>query len=246
MDLEGKTALITGGSTGIGRAVALKLASLKVNIAINYSSSKEEAVKTLEDVKKFGGNARIYQADVSNCSQVEEMCKAVIQDFGKLDILINNAGATNYVALNDLDGLLDEYWDRAFNVNVKGAFYTSRSCMLELKKNTGCIVNITSIAGFSGKGSSIAYAASKAAGISLTKSLAHVLAPEVKVNSIAPGIVLTRWVEGQEDHIRRQSEGTLLGRVATPEDVANMTVAIIQGGDFVTGQTLVVDGGCTL
>jgi 3-oxoacyl-[acyl-carrier protein] reductase len=174
------------------------------------------------------------------------MCRNVINDFGKIDILINNAGTTNYVALNDLDGMLDEYWDSAFNVNVKGAFYTSRCCQNELKKNNGCIVNITSIAGFNGKGSSIAYAASKAAGISLTKSLAHVFAPDVRVNSIAPGIVLTRWVEGQEEHIRKHSEGTPLGRIATPEDVANMTSAIIQGGDFVTGQTVVVDGGWTI
>ena len=246
MELKGKTAIITGGSTGIGRAIALKLASNGVNIAINYSKSLEEAQKTIDEVRKLGVQGDIYKANVSNSLKVEEMCKSVMNDFGKIDILVNNAGTTNYVALEDLNGLLDEYWDNAFNVNVKGAFYTSRCCQKELKKNNGCIINITSIAGFNGTGSSIAYSASKAAGISLTKSLAHVFAPEVRVNSIAPGIVLTRWVEGQEDHIKKYSDGTPLGRVATPEDVAEMASAIIQGGDFVTGQTLVVDGGFTL
>jgi len=246
MELKGKTAIITGGSTGIGRAIALKLASNGVNIAINYSKSLEEAQKTIDEVRKLGVQGDIYKANVSNSLEVEEMCKSVMNDFGKIDILVNNAGTTNYVALEDLNGLLDEYWDNAFNVNVKGAFYTSRCCQKELKKNNGCIINITSIAGFNGTGSSIAYSASKAAGISLTKSLAHVFAPEVRVNSIAPGIVLTRWVEGQEDHIKKYSDGTPLGRVATPEDVAEMASAIIQGGDFVTGQTLVVDGGFTL
>jgi len=245
MILEGKTALITGGSTGIGRAIALKLASLGVNIAINYSRSQKEAEKTLEDVKLLGVMGGIYKADVSNSSQIEDMYKNVMDHFGRIDILINNAGTTDYVPMNDLEGLLDEYWDRAFNVNVKGAFYTSRICQNELKKNNGCIINITSIAGVNGKGSSIAYAASKAACISLTKSLAQVFAPEVRVNSIAPGVVLTRWVEGHEDHVNQYKE-TPLGRVATPEDVASMTSAIIQGGDFVTGQTVVVDGGWTL
>jgi len=245
MDLVGKTALITGGSTGIGRAIALELASLGANIAIIYSRSFDDAVKTLEDVQKQGVEGKIYQADVSKASEIEDMYQRVMNDFHRVDILINNAGTTNFVPMDDLDGLLDEHWDRAFNVNVKGAFYMSRVCKKELKKNNGCIINITSIAGLNGRGSSIAYAASKAAGISLTKSLAQVLAPEVRVNSIAPGVVLTRWVEGNTGHVE-QYEDTPLGRVAHPEDVANITTAIIKGGDFVTGQTVVVDGGWTL
>lgn len=245
MILVGRTALITGGGTGIGRAIALKLASMGVNIAINYSRSLDEAEKTVRDVEAFGVIAKPYKADVSIASEVDEMCQNVIKDFDTIDILVNNAGTTNYVPLNDLDGLKDEYWDNAFNVNVKGAFYTSRACKNELKKNKGCIINITSIAGLNGNGSSIAYAASKAASISLTKSFARVLAPEVKVNAIAPGVVKTRWVDGQVSHVK-QYEETPLGRIACPEDVANITSAIIQGGDFVTGQTVVVDGGWTL
>ncbi|MGP4040833.1 SDR family NAD(P)-dependent oxidoreductase [Gracilibacillus sp. D59] len=246
MELQGKTVLVTGAATGIGRAIAIKLAKKGANIAINYTKSIKEAEQTLEEVSSLGVGGLLVQANVSENEQVKKMCNQVLNKFGSIDILVNNAGATNFVVLEDLEGMKDEYWDNAFNVNVKGMFYTSRACQEELKKNKGCIVNITSIAGFNGTGSSMAYAASKAAGISVTKSLARVLAPEVRVNSIAPGIVLTRWVNGQESHIDKHSNGTLLGRIALPEDVADMVYGIVAGGDFVTGQTIVVDGGFTI
>ncbi|MDQ0257333.1 3-oxoacyl-[acyl-carrier protein] reductase [Evansella vedderi] len=246
MKIKGKTALITGASTGIGRSIAVKLASEGANIIINYSRSTEEAEKTLSMIRDVGARGMIYQADVSDKIQVEKMFKEALEQFNGIDILVNNAGTTDFVPLKDLDGLLDEYWDRAFNVNVKGMFYTSRVCASELKKNKGCIVNITSIAGLNGNGSSIAYAASKAAGISVTKSLARVLAPRVRVNSIAPGVVKTRWVDGQEEHVDQYRDGTLLNRVASPDDVAEITAGIIEGGDFVTGQTIVVDGGWSI
>jgi 3-oxoacyl-[acyl-carrier protein] reductase len=246
MDIKNKTALITGGATGIGKAVALNLAREGANIVINYSKSLKEAKETLEEINQCGVKGLILQGDVSDNKQVVRMFQQIIDHFGRIDILVNNAGTTNFVPLEDLNGLLEEYWDRTLNVNVKGMFFTSRACAEELKKNKGCIVNITSIAGIHGTGSSIAYAASKAAGISITKSLARVLAPDVRVNSIAPGIVNTRWVNGYEDHVKRYSEGTPLGRAAYPEDVANMVNAIILGGDFVTGQTIVVDGGWSI
>ncbi|WP_026699755.1 SDR family NAD(P)-dependent oxidoreductase [Salibacterium aidingense] len=246
MNINGKTILITGASTGIGRAIAVKLAEEKTNIIINYSSSKQEAETTLNMVKEKGSDGIIYRADVSKQKEVESMCREAVNQFESIDVLINNAGATNFVPLHDLEGMLDEYWDKALNVNVKGIFYTSRACKDELEKNNGSILNITSIAGCNGTGSSIAYAASKAAGISLTKSLARVFAPSVRVNSIAPGVVLTRWVEGQDEHIQKHSEGTPLGRPASPEDISNMAHALLKGGDFVTGQTIVVDGGYTI
>ncbi|SHN26800.1 SDR family NAD(P)-dependent oxidoreductase [Gracilibacillus kekensis] len=246
MELQGKTVLVTGAATGIGRAIALKLARKGTNIAVNYTKSINEAEQTLEEIKALGVQGMLVQADVSDNKQVTKMCNHVLNKLGAIDILVNNAGTTNYVALEDLDGMKDEYWDNAFNVNVKGMFYTSRACQEELRKNKGCIVNVTSIAGFNGSGSSMAYAASKAAGISVTKSLARALAPDVRVNSVAPGIVLTRWVNGQEEHIDKHSSGTLLERVAKPEDVADMVYGIIAGGDFVTGQTIVVDGGFTI
>jgi 3-oxoacyl-[acyl-carrier protein] reductase len=246
MQIKNKTVLITGGATGIGKAVALNLAREGANIVINYSRSIKEAEETLTEIEQLGVKGLILQADVSDNKQVVRLCQQTIEHFGSIDILINNAGTTDFVPLEDLDGLLEEYWDNALNVNVKGMFFTSRACADELKKNKGCIVNITSIAGFNGAGSSIAYAASKAAGISITKSLAKVLAPDVRVNSIAPGIVITRWVKDYEDHVKKYSDGSPLGRAAYPEDVANMVNGMISGGDFVTGQTIVVDGGWSI
>lgn len=241
--LQGKTALITGGATGIGRAIALKLAQEGVNIAINYSRSQEDALKTQEEIKAINVACRIYQANIAKDQDVRTMVSQVVEDFGQLDILVNSAGMTYFVQHADLEGMKDEYWDEIFSVNVKGVFNTCRAAADALKRQKGCIVNITSIAGLTGLGSSIAYCASKAAEISVTKSLARVLAPEVRVNSVAPGVVLTRWVKGHEEHITRMAEGTPLQRVCTPEDVAEVAYSLIANAGFVTGQTWVVDGG---
>ncbi|KJR46961.1 3-oxoacyl-[acyl-carrier protein] reductase [Desulfosporosinus sp. I2] len=241
--LNDKTALITGGGTGIGRAVALKLAQSGVNIAINFSRSEQEALKTCQEVKNMGVRCQIYKADVARDVQIREMVSQVTSDFGKLDILVNSAGTTHFVEHSDLEGLKEEYWDEILGVNVKGLFFCCRAASSELKKNQGCIVNIASIAGLTGLGSSIAYSASKAAAISITKSLARVLAPEVRVNAVAPGIVQTRWVEGKDEHISRLAAGTPLGRIATPDDIAEVVYSLIAHAGFVTGQTIVVDGG---
>lgn len=241
--LENKIALITGGGTGIGRAVAIRLAKEKVSIAINYSRSEKDAQETKEEVEALGVKCKIYKASVSADEQVKQMITQVVNDFGKLDILINNAGTTHFVPHSDLEGMKDEYWDDIFSVNVKGMFFCCRAAAPELKKTKGVIVNITSIAGLNGLGSSIAYSASKAAAISVTKSLARVLAPEIRVLSVAPGIVLTRWVEGQDDHIERLAGTTPMKRIAVPDDVAELVYGVIAHAGFVTGQTIVVDGG---
>lgn len=241
--IENNVALITGGGTGIGRAVALRLAKEKVNIAINYSRSEKDALATKKEVEEYGVRCEIYQASVSSDAEVKKMIDQVVKDFGKLDILVNNAGTTHFVPHSDLEGMKDEYWDDIFSVNVKGLFFCCRAASSELKKTNGVIVNITSIAGLNGLGSSIAYSASKAAAISVTKSLARVLAPEVRVLSVAPGVVLTRWVEGQDDHIERLAGTTPMKRVAVPEDVAELVYGVIAHAGFVTGQTIVVDGG---
>ncbi len=241
--LNNKVALITGGGTGIGRAVALRLAQEKVNIAVNYSRSEKNASETKQEVEALGVKCEIYKASVSSDQEVRAMIEKVVNDFGSVDILVNNAGTTKFVPHADLEGMKDEYWDDVFSVNVKGLFFCCRAAADELRKTKGVIVNITSIAGLTGLGSSIAYSASKAAAISVTKSLARVLAPEVRVLSVAPGIVLTRWVEGQEDHIERLAGTTPLKRVAVPEDVAELVYGVIAHAGFVTGQTIVVDGG---
>jgi 3-oxoacyl-[acyl-carrier protein] reductase len=241
--LKGKTALITGAGTGIGRSVALRLAAAGADIAINYSRSKKEALQTQREVEESGVRSLVYKADVADDGEVRAMVRKTIETLGRLDVLVNNAGVTYFVDHADLEGLKEEYWDRIMAVNVKGMFFCCRAAAGELKKRKGCIINITSVAGLMGLGSSIAYAASKAAAISLTKSLARVMAPEVRVNGIAPGIVLTRWVEGQEDHVQRLARGTPMGRIATAEDVSEVVYALITQAGFVTGQSIVVDGG---
>jgi 3-oxoacyl-[acyl-carrier protein] reductase len=241
--LQGKVALITGGGTGIGKAVALLLAKSGVNIAINYSRSENEALITRNEVESLGVRCLTYRANVSKDDEVRTMLNMVLNDFGKLDILVNNAGMTHFVDHVDLEGLKEEFWDDIIGVNVKGTFFCSRAAASELKKTHGCIINMASIAGLTGLGSSIAYSASKAAVISVNKSLARVLAPEVRVNAVAPGIVQTRWVEGKDEHIAHLAAGTPLGRVATPDDIAEVVYSLIAHAGFVTGQTIVVDGG---
>ncbi|OXM85485.1 SDR family NAD(P)-dependent oxidoreductase [Paenibacillus rigui] len=241
--MKGKVAVITGSATGIGKAIALRLAKEGVHITINYSKSETEALETRKQIEALGVKSLLFKANVSDDFQVRQMIRETVATFGRLDILVNNAGVTNFVNHADLEELKEEYWNQVMDVNVKGLFFCCRAAASELKKQNGCIVNITSVAGLTGLGSSIAYAASKAAAISVTKSLARVMAPEVRVNSVAPGIVQTRWVEGQQDHITRLAEGTPLGRIATPEDVAETAYSIIAHSHFVTGEVIKVDGG---
>jgi 3-oxoacyl-[acyl-carrier protein] reductase len=243
VEAKGKVALITGAATGIGRSTALALAGLGASVVVNYSRSREEAEQTAADARARGGRATVLKADVADDREVRAMVEQVVQTYGRIDILVNNAGRTHYVEMNDLDGVQEAQWDEIFDTNVKGTFFVTRACARELKKTRGCVINVTSIAGYLGRGSSIPYAVSKAAGINLTKCLARALAPEVRVNAVAPGVVNTRWVAGRTEHVKRQSEGTLLGRLAGPDDIADPILGLILHADFVTGQTLIVDGG---
>lgn len=240
---QAKVALITGGGTGIGRAVSLSLAAQSVNVAVNYSRSEKEAAATVKEIENLGAAGFAVKANVADDTEVRVMIQDVIRHFGRIDYLVNCAGTTVYVALDDLDGLKPEYWDQIMDVNVKGLFSVCRAAAPHLKQTRGSIVNITSVSGITGIGSSIAYAASKAAAISVTKSLARVLAPEVRVNSVAPGIVMTRWVDGREDHVKKLGEHTPLGRCCDAGDVAAVVVPLLVSALMMTGQTVVVDGG---
>ena len=245
-NLEGRTALVTGSATGAGAAIALALADKGVKIGVNYSRSKDAAEETLEQIRARGVDATIFQCNVADDAQVVEMVAHTVDALGRLDILVNNAGTTHFVPHTDLDGLSESMWDDIMQINVKGAYFASRAAMPHLKKSSdGCIVNISSIAGLMGSGSSIAYAASKAALNSMTLSLARAFAPEVRVNAIAPGVILTRWVDGKQAFIETYVEKTPLHKASTPEDVAHMAIFLAEAHG-VTGQTLVIDGGYTL
>jgi len=246
MDKTGKIALITGAGTGIGKAVALSLAAKGIHIVVNYSRSIEDAEKTAAEVRNLGVSCLLQKANVADDSQVRIMIEEVVRHFGRLHYLVNNAGTTDYVDYANLEGLTEEFWDRSLSVNVKGTFFVSRAAVPHLKQTKGSIVNLASISGITGKGSSIAYATSKAAVIGLTKSLALTLAPDIRVNAVAPGIVMTRWVDGREAHVKRLSEGTPLGRACFAEDVAEVVVPLLVSESMITGQTIVVDGGATI
>ncbi len=244
--LDGKAALITGGGTGIGRATALLFAGEGADVAVNYSKSQAEAEATAADIQALGRRALAVCADVSDDAAVQNMVDRVFAELGRLDILVNNAGTTRFVPLDDLEGLTDEAWDAIFDVNARGTFYCSRAAIPKIRATGGGhIVNTASIAGIIGQGSSMAYCASKSAVINLTRSLAVSQAPDICVNAIAPGVVDTRWVVGQDEFLQKNREATPLKRIATPEDVAKAFFGLVIN-DFITGQTLVVDGGKTL
>ncbi|MCH8025712.1 MAG: glucose 1-dehydrogenase [Chloroflexi bacterium] len=252
MELSGKCAIVTGSAVGVGRATALELAKRGANVVVNYSRSEDEAKETVAMVEALGAEALLVRADVSNDAEVRAMVAAAVDAFGGIHVLVNNAGTTAFVNFADLEGMTEELWDRILAVNLKGPFFCARAAAEAMKSSgEGAIVNIASIAGVKAIGSSIAYAASKAGLINLTVALARVLAPEVRVNCVAPGFIDTRWLRQglgdiYEPAKQRTAEQTPLGRVATPEDVAQIVLSLIEGADFVTGQTIVIDGGSAI
>jgi 3-oxoacyl-[acyl-carrier protein] reductase len=241
-----RVALVTGSATGIGRAVAWRFAERGFAVTVNYSKSKDEAEETAEGVRARGGLAIVVEADVADDTAVRAMVERTVETFGGLDVLVNNAATTYFVPHTDLDGLTGQVWDDILSVNLKGTFFGCRAAMPHLKGRGGNIVNIASVAGVAGSGSSIAYAASKGAVITLTKSLAKAFAPEVRVNAVAPGPVQTRWLADHQDMVEAAMTLTPLKRPATPEDVAAVALFLADETSLMTGQVLVVDGGRTI
>ncbi len=241
-----KVAFVTGSATGIGRAVATRLAKEGLAVAVNYSRSEKEAQETLNEVKKLGVPAILCRGSVADEEAVRAMVGRCREELGGLDVLVNNAGTTRFIDHKDLKSLTNEVWDEILGVNLKGTFFCCREALPLLQERKGSIVNITSVAGLQGHGSSIAYAASKAAVNCLTKSLARAFGPNVRVNAVAPGPVLTRWLADHMDHVARSLQITPMGRAAIPEDIADAVCFLALGTSLMTGQVVVVDGGRTM
>jgi len=252
MELRGKAALVTGSATGIGRATALALARRGTDVLINYTRSETEAKATVEDVQALGRRALLVRGDVSDDASARAMVAACERDLGRLDVLVNCAGTTHFAPSEDLEAITPEIWDRIFDVNVRGTFFVTRAAAPLLKRSgRGAVVNLASIAGLRPAAQAVPYAASKAAIVNMTLSLARLLAPEVRVNAVAPGWMEGRWMEAAlgpdyDRLLKRRGERTPLGRVATPDDVAQSIVSLVADNDFVTGQVVVIDGGFSL
>jgi len=246
MKLQDRVALVTGAGTGMGRAIAETFAREGAKVAVNYSKSREAADEVVAGILSAGGTAIAIGADVSQVSEVEAMVEQVNREFGRLDILVNNAGWSTRIPHDQLDNLTDEIWDRTFDTNLRGAFYAIRSAVPSLRKQPGAsIVNVASVAGMTGMGSSIAYAASKGAMITMGKSLARALAPDIRVNTIAPGFVRTRFANWPASAFDQGEAITPLKHLATVEEIAALALYLVADAGSTTGETIVVDGGLT-
>ncbi len=250
MTTSTKAALVTGAATGIGRSAALALARAGYDVAINYSSSEKAARETAAAAEKLGVKTLIVRCDVSDEPGVRAMAKKVEETFGRLDVLINNAGTTASWKPKDLETLSLDEWDRVFVVNVRGLFQVTRACIPLLKKSKGCVVNTASIVGLRPGPQPLPYAASKAAVVNLTKTLAWNLGPEIRVNAVAPGWMEGDWMKRMlkdkyADLMEKRAKATPLKRVVTADDVAETIMTLVQANRFVTGEIIVIDGGFT-
>ncbi len=242
--LKGKVALVTGGGTGIGRATVLMLAEAGADVAVNYSRSQQDAEQTVRDARERGVAALAVRADVSSDAAVRGMVDEVVAELGGLDYLVNNAGMTRPVELTDLEGISDDDFNAIFGLNVRGLLYCCRAAIPRMQSaGHGHIVNVASIAGISGTGSSLMYSASKGAVITLTRGLAASHALRIQVNAVAPGVVDTRWTAQLDAATVERISGTVpMQRAAQPDDVAQMIVRLLDNG-YVTGEVVTLAGG---
>ena len=240
--LKGKIAIVTGSSSGIGAATARLLASEGASVVVNSSKSEEKGRALADELPE----AIYVKADVSNEAQCKNLIDETVSKWGRLDVLVNNAGTTNVIPHQDLDAATTEIWERIFRVNVLGAWYLIRAAAPHLRDTgNGCIINVSSLAGLRPAGSSIPYAVSKAALNHLTRLLANVLAPTIRVNAIAPGLIVTPWTEPYAEAHETFGKSVPLGRSGTAEEIAEVCLGVIRAS-YMTGEVVVADGGAQL
>lgn len=247
MRLDGKTALVTGGSRGIGREIALELAREGASVAVNFAGNEALALEVVSEIKALGRDAFAIQADVSNSEAVTEMVKVSVDRFGKLDILVNNAGITKD---NLLMRMKESEWDDVININLKGVFLCTKAVTRQMmKQRSGRIINISSIVGVSGNPGQANYVAAKAGVIGLTKTTAKELSSRgITVNAVAPGFITTDMTDKLNEDVKSQMINQIpLARFGEPKDIAR-TVVFLASDDssYMTGQTLHVDGGMVM
>jgi 3-oxoacyl-[acyl-carrier protein] reductase len=250
MNAARRVALVTGSSSGIGRAEAVALAKAGYEVVINYSKSSSEARKTAEACEKHGAATLVQQCDVADEASVIAMMDAITERFGRIDVLCNNAGASIKTAARDFEKVTVEEWDHIFGVNVKGVFLVTKHAVPLLKRSKdACIVNTNSIVGARPGPQALPYAASKGALWTMTKSLAGALGYfGIRVNGVAPGWMAGEWMERMlgehyDELMKARAKATPLRRVVTAEDVAETAMSLIDGNKSVTGMIVVVDGG---
>ena len=249
-ETERPTALVTGSGAGIGRAAALRLARAGFDVTVNYSRSAERAEEVVAELTAIGGTHAAVRADVADDAAVRELVRRATERTGTLDVLVNNAGTTSETPPRDLDALDFEDWDRVMATNVRGLVQVVRAAAPALRAAHGSVVNVASIVGLRPGPQPLVYAASKAAVINLTRTLSAVLAPEVRMNAVAPGWIAGEWMErtlgdNYDRLMQRRAQLTPLKRNVTLEDVAESIYALATGHPFVTGEVIVIDGGYT-
>lgn len=253
MKLEGAVCIVTGAGTGTGAACAVQLASKGCRVVVNYSRSEEEARSVAKECIAAGAEAIAVKGNVAVDADCRALAQAALDKWGRIDALINNAGITKFAAATDLDGLDAEDFQRIYAVNVIGPYQMIRACAPAMKKQGGgAIVNVSSISGVRGIGSSTAYIASKGALNAMTLALARALAPEIRVNAICPALIETRWHSARyspEEYTKFKAgyeKSVPLAKAAKPDDVAEVAVWLLEGAALITGETILIDGGLHL
>ncbi len=248
-----KVCIITGSATGLGAAIAKNLADMDWNVVINYTKSLEEAKETEMACRERGADTLLVQADISRDGDCRRMAESAMEKWGRIDALVNNAGVSRFASQSDLNALEAQDFHDIYAVNVIGTYQMSRAVEPHMKAaGQGSIVNVSSVAGVTGMGSSIAYAASKGALNTMTLSLARNLGPEIRVNAICPGMIQSRWLksglgeERYEKALRNYRKITPLQAASTPEDIAEAAVFFVTSGRHITGELLLVDAGMHL